>query len=212
MHFWPASATRTDTHTQSIIDDIDAVFTQYFDEACSAVCVCPEPCFCRRPSAPMNLRSPVSLIAPLFQNIMQVLCDAMFRQCVQVGEDWFPSLMCRSECEVRKAKWDECVASIPENRRVQFTQAVADRTLSIGKEYINKYMLSGGVCPSHMFVLASPILSSFPPSPHLDISVVEKEITCYPKRKRFPDFDRSSATYLFAKLLTSQLRTQSRRL
>jgi hypothetical protein len=75
-------------------------------------------------------KGPVSILNPLNAlhqamgseecaiNVFSLICNSLFRECKEVnnpetGETrWLPSLLCQSECENYRSKWDECVAAI----------------------------------------------------------------------------------------------------
>jgi hypothetical protein len=45
-------------------------------------------------------------------NVEAILCHAAFRECQEVEDEWFPSLMCQSECEKNNAIWDTCLNTL----------------------------------------------------------------------------------------------------
>jgi hypothetical protein len=53
-------------------------------------------------------------------NAIYFFCHATFKECKQVGdgpegEVWLPSLLCRSQCEIHAAAWNECLAVLEED-------------------------------------------------------------------------------------------------
>jgi hypothetical protein len=61
-------------------------------------------------------------------NIEGILCHAAFKECQKVDDDWFPSLMCRSECERRNAIWDSCLATLEKDpeAKTAFDEAITE--------------------------------------------------------------------------------------
>jgi hypothetical protein len=45
-------------------------------------------------------------------NAEAIFCHAAVRECQQVDTEWFPSSLCRSECEKKNAVWKVCVEEL----------------------------------------------------------------------------------------------------
>jgi hypothetical protein len=64
-------------------------------------------------------------------NIEAILCHAAFKECQKVDDEWFPGLLCRSECDRRNSIWDSCMATLEKNppAKTAFDEAIVDMVL-----------------------------------------------------------------------------------